>query len=102
MPSSMDINEITTRWQRSTNSSLMWEFDKNLSGKVTFNYDNILLSMPQDYCENRSPQISEDIVLDIKNLKAGQKISTRPMIWFNVKSPNNIKRISVSINGRVI
>jgi len=102
MPNSMDINEITTWWQWSINPSLMWEFDKNLSGKVTFNYDNILLSMPQDYCENRSPQVSEDIVLDIKNLKAGQKISTRPMIWFNVKSPNNIKRISVSINGRVI
>jgi hypothetical protein len=58
--------------------------------------------MPQDYCENRSPQISEDIQLSIKNLSDGQKISTKPMIWFNVTAKNNIKRVSVSINDRVI
>jgi len=69
MPNNMDLNEITAWWQWSVDPSLMWEFDKDLSGKVTFNYDNILLAMPQDYCENRSPQISEEIQLVIKNLK---------------------------------
>ena len=102
MPNNMDLNEITAWRQWSINPSLMREFDKNLSGKVAFNYNNILLAMPQDYCENRSPQISEDIQLTIKNLSDWQKISTKPMIWFNVKAKNNIKRVSVSINGRVI
>jgi hypothetical protein len=62
----------------------------------------MLLAMPQDYCADRSPQVSKDIKIDIKNLNDGQKISTRPMVWFNVKSPNNIKRVSISINDRVI
>ncbi len=30
------------------------------------------------------------------------KISTKPMVWFNVKAPNNIKRVSISINDRII
>jgi hypothetical protein len=58
--------------------------------------------MPQEYCEGRSPQISEDIHIEIKNLKNGQKISNKPMVWFNVQAPNNVKRVTVSINNRVI
>jgi hypothetical protein len=102
MPNGMDLAEITSWWQWSTNPSLMWESSPEYSGKVIFNYNNILLAMPQDYCENRSPQVSEDIQLSIKNLSDGQKISTKPMIWFNVTAKNNIKRVSVSINDRVI
>ena len=102
MPGNYDLDEITQRWQWSTNSGLLMEFDPALSGKVKFNYPNMLLAMPQDYCTDRSPQISEDIHISIKNLKDNQKISTRPMVWFNVKSPHNIKRVSISINDRVI
>jgi len=69
MPGQMDLNEITMRWQRSTNPDLLSDFDPELSGKVNFNYDNMLLAMPQDYCVDRSPQISEDINIDIKNLQ---------------------------------
>ncbi len=102
MPGGYDLAEVTERWQRATNSGLLLNFDPELSGKVRFNYDNILLAMPQDYCEARSPQISEDIDIDIKNLSDWQEISTKPMVWFSVKSPNNIKRVSISINDRVI
>ncbi|MCK9467474.1 MAG: penicillin-binding protein [Candidatus Absconditabacterales bacterium] len=102
MPNGMDLAEITSWWQWSTNPALMRESSPEYSGKVIFNYNNILLAMPQDYCENRSPQISDDIQLSIKNLNDGQKISTKPMIWFNVKAKNNIKRVSISINDRVI
>ncbi|MBQ2600151.1 hypothetical protein II582_02025 [bacterium] len=58
--------------------------------------------MPQGYCEGRSPQISEDIHISIKNLKDGQKISSKPMVWFNVQAPNNVKRVTVSVGDRVI
>ncbi|HKL43762.1 MAG TPA: transglycosylase domain-containing protein [Candidatus Absconditabacterales bacterium] len=102
MPGHMDLNEITMRWQRSTNPDLLSDFDPELSGKVNFNYDNMLLAMPQDYCVDRSPQISEDINIDIKNLQDGQKISTKPMVRFSVSAPNNIRRVSISINDRVI
>ncbi len=102
MPWNMDLDEIKMWRQRSTNSWMLSEFDPDLSWKVNFNYNNILLEMPQDYCEFRSPQVSEDIDIDIKNLDDWQKISTKPMVWFNVKSPNNIKRVSISINDRII
>jgi hypothetical protein len=102
MPGGYDLAEVTERWQRATNSGLLLDFNSALSGKVNFNYDNMLLAMPQDYCESRSPQISEDIDIDIKNLSDGQEISTKPMVWFSVKSPNNIKRVSISINDRII
>jgi len=102
MPGSYDLDEITQRWQRATNSGLLMEFDPALAGKINFNYPNMLLAMPQDYCADRSPQTSEDIKISIKNLEDNQKISTRPMVWFNVKSPHNIKRVSISINDRVI
>jgi hypothetical protein len=68
MPAGYDLAEITERWQRATNPELLSDFDSALSGKVNFNYDNMLLAMPQDYCESRSPQVSEDIKIDIKNL----------------------------------
>lgn len=100
MPDWMDLAEITDWWKWSTDKELFWE--SWFSWKVTFNYSNILVEMPQDYCENRSPQISEDINISIKNLTDWQKISTKPMVRFNVKSPNNIKRVTVSINDRVI
>ena len=100
MPDGMDLNEISDWWRWSTNSQLLWE--SGFSWKVTFNYHNILLEMPQEYCEWRSPQISEDIHIEIKNLKDGQKISNKPMVWFSVQAPNNVKRVTVSINDRVI
>ena len=100
MPEWNDLNEITDWWKWSTNSQLLW--DSWFSGKVTMNYSNILVEMPQEYCEGRSPQISEDIHIEIKNLKDGQKISNKPMVWFSVQAPNNVKRVTVSINDRVI
>ena len=100
MPEGNDLNEISDWWRWSSNSQLLGE--SGFSGRVSFNYSNILLEMPQEYCEGRSPQISEDIHISIKNLKDWQKISNKPMVWFNVQSQNNIKRVTVSINGRVI
>ncbi len=100
MPDGMDLNEISQWWYWSTNPELFEE--SGFSWKVTFNYRNILVEMPQGYCEWRSPQISEDIRIDIKNLKDGQQISTKPMVWFNVQAGNNISRVTVSINDRVI
>lgn len=100
MPEWNDLKEIADWWRWSSNSQLLGE--SGFSWKVTTNYNNILLEMPQEYCEWRSPQISEDIHISIKNLKDGQKISNKPMVWFNVQAPNNVKRVTVSINDRVI
>ena len=100
MPEWNDLNEIADWWRWSTNRQLLEE--SWFSWKVTMNYSNILLEMPQEYCEGRSPQISEDIHIEIKNLKDGQKISNKPMVWFSVQAPNNVKRVTVSINDRVI
>ncbi len=100
MPEWNDLKEIADWWRWSTNSQLLLE--SGFSGRVTMNYNNILLEMPQNYCEGRSPQISEDIHIEIKNLKDGQEISSKPMVWFNVQAPNNVKRGTISINDRVI
>ena len=100
MPEWNDLKEIADWWRRSTNIQAREE--SGFSWRVTFNYNNILLEMPQDYCEGRSPQISEDIHIEIKNLKDGQEISNKPMVWFNVQAPNNVKRVTISINDRVI
>ena len=100
MPGWNDLKDITDWWSWSSNHQKLEE--SGFSWKVTTNYNNILVEMPQEYCEGRSPQISEDIHISIKNLKDGQKISNKPMVWFNVQAPNNVKRVTVSINGRVI
>ena len=100
MPNWMDLAEITDYRKRSSNQTLLEE--SWFSGKVLFQYKNILVDMPQDYCEWRSPQISEDIKITINNLKEWQKISNKPMVRFNVTSKNWIKRITVSINNKVI
>lgn len=100
MPNDYDLEEIRTYWMWASSWAL---FDASwFSGKVTFNYNDILIEMPQDYCEWKSPQISEDIHISINNLKDWQKISNKPMVWFNVTSKNWIKRVTVSINDRVI
>jgi hypothetical protein len=49
MPGGEDLNEITDWWRRSSNSELFGE--SGFSGKVTLNYNNIILEMPQEYCE---------------------------------------------------
>lgn len=100
MPEGNDLKEIADWWRRSSNRQLLEE--SWFSWKVTTNYNNILIEMPQGYCEGRSPQISEDIHISIKNLKDGQKISSKPMVWFNVQAPNNVKRVTVSVGDRVI
>lgn len=100
MPWDYDLEEIKSYWMWASSGWLYWE--SGFSGKVTFTYPNVLIEMPQDYCEWMSPQISEDIVITINNLKAWQKISNKPMVWFNVKSKSWIKRVTVSINDKVI
>ena len=100
MPWDYDLDEIKTYWQWASSGALFGE--SGFSGKVTFTYPNLLIEMPQDYCEWMTPEISEDIQISINNLKAWQKISNKPMVWFSVKSKNWIKRVTVSINDKVI
>ncbi len=100
MPGDYDLKEIQNYWMWANSWALFGE--SGFSWRVTFNYNNLLLEMPQDYCDWMTPEISEDIKITVNNFNWWEKISNKPMVWFNAKSPKWVKRVTVSINDNVV
>jgi hypothetical protein len=59
---------------------------------------HILTSVPQTYCENRQPMISDTISINILSPQDTRKISPKPELMYSIKSDNNLKSISASID----
>lgn len=59
---------------------------------------NILTKVPEWYCENREPSISDSITVSIIDPESNQKISAKPSIMYSVKSSTSLRSLSIYVD----
>lgn len=63
---------------------------------------HILLEMPLNYCEDRTPMLSEATSITILSPQDDWKISEKPELMYSIKSDGNLKTIAASVDGSVV
>ena len=59
---------------------------------------NILTKVPEWYCENREPSVSDSITVSIIDPESNQKISAKPSIMYSVKSSAILKSLTIYVD----
>jgi membrane peptidoglycan carboxypeptidase len=99
IPSQADVEDIKTFLQASASSTDTTGNLVAFSGaKVTLSPLHILTSIPQAYCENRQPMISDAITINILSPQDTRKISPKPELMYSIKSDSDLKSISASVD----
>lgn len=93
MPGGEDLENIKERWTEKAKIPLGEEWSLSI---------NILTSVPEWYCENREPSISEDISVKIIDPETDQRISAKPSIMYSVKSDALLSRLSITVDGSLV
>ena len=93
MPGQEDLANIKEYLQESSRKTPL-----DTGARVDYTPLNILLEAPQDYCENRSPQLSEATIINILSPQDDRKISPKPELMYSIKSDGNLKTIIALIN----
>lgn len=105
MPDKMDLDEITNWWNQSTNLSgaepdedgLIFVEDEE--GRIVrYNYQNVFLSMPEEYCEDRIPKEDDTMEIEILKPEVWHKVSPKFSIWYRINAQRDIKKIIVYVN----
>ena len=63
---------------------------------------NILTSVPEWYCENREPTVSDSVYVSIIDPETDQKISTKPSIMYSVRSDSRLKNLSITVDWALV
>jgi hypothetical protein len=94
------LEDIKTFLLASATSSDTTGTNAAFSGaKVTLSSLHILTSIPQTYCENRQPMISDAITINILSPQDTRKISPKPELMYSIKSNDDLKSIAASVDG---
>ncbi|MDR2191032.1 MAG: hypothetical protein LBP53_07930 [Candidatus Peribacteria bacterium] len=67
--------------------------------KVSLSSLNILSNVPQEYCEQRKPTMSDAITINILSPQDTRKISPKPELMYSIKSDSDLKTISAQVDG---
>jgi uncharacterized protein (DUF2235 family) len=59
---------------------------------------NILPAIPEWYCENREPAISDSIRVSIIDPESDQRISAKPSIMYSVKSDSLLRSLTITVD----
>lgn len=94
MPNEMDLQEIIDRRKQST--QLSWE--NPMSWKVVYNFNNVFLQEPVDFCEGRTAQEDTSIKVNIIKPESEWNISTKASIRYEIQSPADIEYVNVMID----
>ena len=89
MPNNDDLEKIKERWTEKAKIPTGWEWAISI---------NILPSIPEWYCENREPSISDSISVSIIDPETDQRISARPSIMYSVKSEYLLRSLSITVD----
>lgn len=99
MPNNLDLANIE-EWRRwSTDHSLVSE---TYTWKITFNYDNMFLEYPREFCNNNPVNIDDTVELNIHTPANGSNITPKSSIIYNVKSDVWIKTVSIMLDDKVL
>ena len=88
MPGNNDLAQIK-EWRNERAKAPAWEWASKI---------NILTTIPEWYCENREPTVSETISVSIIDPQTDQKISAKPSIMYSVKSESWLRSLSILVD----
>ncbi|NOZ45014.1 MAG: hypothetical protein GXP45_07940 [bacterium] len=100
MPNNMDLKDITKRRTDGLNYT-----GSNLTkeGKrvyITYNYHNMFLKEPTEYCKERIPRSDENIQLEIREPQDGKTVTSNFNLLFSASSPTrDIRNVVVFVDG---
>jgi len=89
MPGNVDLEDIKGRWIEKAKIPIWWEWSVNI---------NILTSIPEWYCENREPIVSDSVKVSIIDPQTDQKISAKPSIMYSVKSDSLLRNLTITVD----
>ena len=89
MPGNEDLEKIKERWTEKAKIPTWWEWAMGI---------NILPNIPEWYCENRQPSVSDSIQVSIIDPETDQRISTKPSILYSVKSDYLLRNVSIIVD----
>ena len=93
MPGNNDLENIKERWNARAKIPLWWEWASTL---------NILTTVPEWYCENREPSMSDAIKVTIIDPENDQRISSKPSIMYSIKSDSILRSMTISVDWNVV
>ena len=93
MPNNDDLEGIK-KWWNEQDKIPLWE-------KSSTNI-NILTSIPEWYCENREPLVSDLVQVNIIDPETDQKISAKPSIMYSVKSDSWLTRLNIMVDWSMV
>ena len=89
MPWNEDLERIKQRWTEKAKIPNWWEWSTNL---------NILVNIPEWYCEDRTPSLSDAISVSIIDPETDQRISSKPSIMYSVKSDSLLRNLTIIVD----
>jgi len=93
MPGNNDLEDIKEWWSTKAKIPVWWEWSSTL---------NILTTVPEWYCENREPSMSDAIKVSIIDPENDQKISSKPSIMYSIKSDSILRSMTISVDWNVV
>ena len=93
MPGNNDLENIKERWTARAKMPLWSEWSTNL---------NILTTVPEWYCENRTPSVSDAISISIIDPETNQRISAKPSIMYSVKSDSLLRNLTITVDWTLV
>ena len=93
MPGNDDLEKIKERWTEKAKIPTWWEWAINI---------NILPTIPEWYCENREPSLSDSISISIIDPETNQRISAKPSIMYSVKSDYMLRNLNIMVDWSLV
>lgn len=93
MPNNDDLESIKNRWETRAKIPVGWEWSTSF---------NILSSVPEWYCENREPTMSDAIKVSIIDPETNQRISSKPSIMYSVKSDSLLRSLQIMVDWTLV
>ena len=93
MPGNNDLESIKERWTARAKIPAWWEWGSSL---------NILTEIPEWYCENRTPSVSDAISVSIIDPETNQRISAKPSIMYSIKSDSLLRSLTITVDWALV
>lgn len=89
MPNKMDLEDIKKYLQESVQTG-------DRQGL------NLFMTEPADYCQGMEPVTNEDIKISFLSLSSKQSFAKKNSVFYSVKSPVNIKKVILTLDGQTV
>ena len=93
MPNNDDLEKIKERWNEKSKIPIGWEWSISI---------NVISAIPEWYCENREPTVSDSVKVSIIDPQTDQKISAKPSIMYSVKSDSWLRSLNIMVDNSLV